>query len=523
MLRSALRKNGQTPHICIVGAGIAGLRCADVLLKKNFKITILEGRDRIGGRVYQNHALGTPLDMGANWVHGTENNPIADIAIETKSMSKEPQDSHDGQSVFDSEGRLIEKSLGNRYSEKMWSVIEEAFAYSTKNGASIDSRTSLYDFFVEKAAELDSKEGALKSEAPNGHMLDQPSLNQLTLLQVAELWGAYVGDDVRRQSLKYFWLEEVIDGENVFLTSSYSKILAHIARPALEKADIRFNTVVTSIISPSPNSLTQKVALYTSSTPPLEFDDVVLTCPLGWLKRNTRAFTPPLPSPLEKAILGIGYGRLEKCYIGFSQPWWRKSDPESTEPEKSQLASSIQWLSPSYAPETNPERWSIQAMDLSALPPPPSPPSNTSTPGPEPNATILFYTTGACSTYLVSTTAPLSPEERTAFLLSFFRPYIALLPHYSPHNPACKPTGVLATAWSADDLAGNGSYSNFPVGLEKGDELIERMREGMPQRRVWLAGEHTSPFVALGTVTGAWWAGEGVAERIGEAYGGNVE
>ena len=127
-------------------------------------------------------------------------------------MSKEPQDSHDGQSVFDSEGRLIEKSLGNRYSEKMWSVIEEAFAYSTKNGASIDSRTSLYDFFVEKAAELDSKEGALKSEAPNGHMLDQPSLNQLTLLQVAELWGAYVGDDVRRQSLKYFWLEEVIDG-----------------------------------------------------------------------------------------------------------------------------------------------------------------------------------------------------------------------------------------------------------------------------------------------------------------------
>lgn len=36
---------------------------------------------------------------------------------------------------------------------------------------------------------------------------------------------------------------------------------------------------------------------------------------------------------------------------------------------------------------------------------------------------------------------------------------------------------------------------------------------------MWIAGEHTSPFVALGTVTGAWWSGEGVAGRIVEAYG----
>jgi len=41
----------------------------------------------------------------------------------------------------------------------------------------------------------------------------------------------------------------------------------------------------------------------------------------------------------------------------------------------------------------------------------------------------------------------------------------------------------------------------------------------MPGRGVWLAGEHTAPFVALGTVTGAYWAGDGVARRIGRAYG----
>jgi phytoene dehydrogenase-like protein len=39
------------PHIGIIGAGIAGLRCADILLQHGIKVTLLEGRSRIGGRV----------------------------------------------------------------------------------------------------------------------------------------------------------------------------------------------------------------------------------------------------------------------------------------------------------------------------------------------------------------------------------------------------------------------------------------------------------------------------------------
>ena len=48
-----MKKSNTTPniHVCVVGAGIAGLRCASVLLEKGVKVTILEARDRIGGRV----------------------------------------------------------------------------------------------------------------------------------------------------------------------------------------------------------------------------------------------------------------------------------------------------------------------------------------------------------------------------------------------------------------------------------------------------------------------------------------
>lgn len=48
------RAAGKVPHVCVIGAGVAGLRCADVLLQHGFKVTILEGRGRVGGRVRLN-------------------------------------------------------------------------------------------------------------------------------------------------------------------------------------------------------------------------------------------------------------------------------------------------------------------------------------------------------------------------------------------------------------------------------------------------------------------------------------
>ena len=38
-------------RIGVIGAGLAGLRCAEVLVEAGVDVTIIEARDRLGGRV----------------------------------------------------------------------------------------------------------------------------------------------------------------------------------------------------------------------------------------------------------------------------------------------------------------------------------------------------------------------------------------------------------------------------------------------------------------------------------------
>jgi hypothetical protein len=165
------------------------------------------------------------------------------------------------------------------------------------------------------------------------------------------------------------------------------------------------------------------------------------------------------------------------------------------------------FLTPTYASATNPSHWHQEAMNLAALPP--------STAHP----TLLFYTYGPTSLHIASLLSSTPTSEHQALLTKFFQPYFSRLPNYSASDPSHQPKKILTTNWASDELAGYGSYSNFQTGLENGDKDIEAMRHGMPERGVWLAGEHTAPFVALGTVTGAWWAGEGVGKRIARAWG----
>jgi hypothetical protein len=202
-------------------------------------------------------------------------------------------------------------------------------------------------------------------------------------------------------------------------------------------------------------------------------------------------------------------------YIAFSRAWWnintetksniqthRIQQAETTPnvtattvpihqyPDPAELQSKQQfpgfarWQAPSYAKDLNPNEWTQECINFAALP------------GEQGHPTLLFYTFGQTSMHLAELARSADSQEQLKKKLdNFFRPYYSLLPNFDSANPEHTPQDVLFTNWTGDELAGFGSYCNFQVGLEHGSSDIEAMREGLPERRIWIAGEHTAPFV----------------------------
>lgn len=130
---------------------------------------------------------GTLVDMGPNWVHGTEDNPIVQLAHKVgtsiKALGERTQ-------MYGSAGNVIDEQRADRLNDVIWSIISDAFAYSNNHCAEIQPELSLKDFFVEQ----------LPSRG-----LDKD--DQDLTLHMAEMWGSFIGDNWDQQSLKWFWLE----------------------------------------------------------------------------------------------------------------------------------------------------------------------------------------------------------------------------------------------------------------------------------------------------------------------------
>src|SRR5213596_2888333 len=78
-------------HFVVVGAGAAGLMAARELARAGKRVTILEARDRCGGRIYPLpiEEFGYPAEGGPEFVHGAA--PVTRALMREAGLALKPR------------------------------------------------------------------------------------------------------------------------------------------------------------------------------------------------------------------------------------------------------------------------------------------------------------------------------------------------------------------------------------------------------------------------------------------------
>lgn len=278
----------QPKRFLVIGAGLAGLAAAKALRDQGHNITVLEGRDRIGGRIWTSKKwLDLPLDFGATWIHGTVGNPLTKIADQLK--ANRIATSYDSAILLQSNGKEFNASDERRLKrlrEQLEGAIEHAQSESTDRSLKAVARTITNDLSAE------------------GKQMVEFLLNS----QFEQEYGGRADD----LSAHWFDNSKEFGGGDVLFAEGFEVIVRHLAKGL----DVRLGQVVQSI----DYGVEQVVVKTTKGR--FEADQVLITLPLGVLQSGKVKFNPGLPSAKAGAIQRLKMGVLNKCYLRFPRPFW---------------------------------------------------------------------------------------------------------------------------------------------------------------------------------------------------------
>jgi len=327
-----------------------------------------------------------PVDLGASWIHGIEMNPLTSLAKEAEVdfvvSSEDVHMFHERMRQVDETqdfqaGELFDKLLDlavseystqwhdthSKKSDDCWretcgtdlqppvrwhaSVLGDDPRPSPVVATETPSHRQSHDVSVDCAV----------GKAIASHKLAQfarsmPAERRMLLWNLKNVEYA-LGANLSDLSMRYWDIDErhAFQGDHVILRQGYSAIIDYMYKRLRSRGDrfkceldfsvahieyARKATTVQAAIHSGPRRFvkfcdTCRVSAHDGRE---EMSDFVVSClPLGVLKDSVAknrsdsvTFTPNLPVSKRDSIASVGFGLLNKVYLQFESPFWRRSD-----------------------------------------------------------------------------------------------------------------------------------------------------------------------------------------------------
>lgn len=311
--------------IIIIGAGPAGLTAARHLNRQGFHVTVLEARDRIGGRVFTDRSsLSVPVDLGASIITGVE----ADV---TSQRRPDPSSLICAQlglelTVLDSDCPLYDIVTGQKVSPDLDEALEAEY-----NGL-LDDMQLVVAQKGDRAMQMSLEEGleyGLKirrvgsAKTDTGEEILSPLERRVMDWHLAHLeYGCAAS--LQQVSLPYWNQDDIyggFGGAHCMIKGGYSAIVDSLK----DGLHTHLNHMVTDISYQQEDQSQKKVKVFTKNGKIFTGDAVLVTVPLGCLKAETIKFSPSLPEWKYSSIKRLGFGVLNKVVLEFPEVFWDDS------------------------------------------------------------------------------------------------------------------------------------------------------------------------------------------------------